>query len=153
MVNLDCGPVYCRGAPMKASRLLDVSSRRNGFTLLELIVVLALLALGAAIVGPGLLSSLPDEPSEARALIGSVRAAAVRRGETVRLQIDRSGAWQALVGTPPQMEVLMSGQLTTPPSSVMDLLFSSIGTCAPSVESAPAEVLATLDPLTCEPPS
>jgi len=121
-----------------------------GFTLLEVIVVLVLLALAAAIVAPSLLSTHPENSSEIQALVGSTRQAAVRRGETVRLQVDPTGAWQAVAGTEPGGDLLLSGQLASHPASTTDLIFSPLGTCAPSIESVPGEALAAFDPLTCE---
>ena len=121
-----------------------------GFTLLEVVVVLVLLALAAAIVAPSLLSFQPENVSEVPALVGSTRQAAVRRGETVRLRIDRTGAWQAVAGTEPGQDPLVSGQLASRPALAIDLIFSPLGTCAPSVESAADETLAAFDPLTCE---
>jgi len=123
-----------------------------GFTLLEVVVVLVLLALAAAVVAPSLLSTRPENASEIQALVGSTRQAAVRRGETVHLRIDRTGAWQAIAGTEPGQDPMMSGQLAGPPASPADLIFSPFGTCAPAVESAADETLAAFDPLTCEAP-
>lgn len=118
--------------------------------MVEVIVILVLLALATAIVAPSLLTSPAEKSSEMEALMSSARTAAIRRGEMVRLRIDRSGAWRAVAGTPPQTEVLLSGQLVDPPANVTDLLFSPIGTCAPTLESDPPEILLALDPLTCE---
>ena len=124
---------------------------RAGFTLLELLVVLMLLAVAAGVVAPSLLSSRPEEPSALQALIAGAREAAIRRGEIVRLRIDSSGAWQAVAGAPSRSEVLLSGRFAEPPAGITDILFSPLGTCAPSVESEPAvELLAAFDPLTCE---
>ncbi len=118
-----------------------------GFTLLEVVVVLVLLALAAAIVAPSLLSTHPENASEIQALVGSTRQAAIRRGETVRLRVNRSGAWQAIAGTEPGSDLLMSGQLAGQPATTTDLIFSPLGTCAPAVESGS---VVALDPLTCE---
>lgn len=118
-----------------------------GFTLVEVVVVLVLLALAAAIVTPSLLSTNTDDSSEIQALVGSTRQAAIRRGETVRLRIDHSGAWQAIAGTEPGGDLLLSGQLASQPASTTHLIFSPLGTCAPAVESGS---VVALDPLTCE---
>ncbi|MGH7525823.1 MAG: prepilin-type N-terminal cleavage/methylation domain-containing protein [Gemmatimonadales bacterium] len=125
--------------------------KASGFTLLELIVVLVLLAVAAGVVAPSLLSSRPEGPSALRALIAGAREAAIRRGEIVRLRIDGSGAWQAVAGASSRSEVFLSGRLAEPPAGSSDILFSPLGTCAPSVENEPAaEVLRAFDPLTCE---
>lgn len=123
---------------------------QGGFTLVEVTVVLALLALAAAVVGPSLLWSHPETSAELPQLVRSVREAAVRCGQMVRLQIDRSGAWQAVAGIPPGNEVLMSGRLAGLSANPTDLIFSPIGTCGPGVASDPADALAAYDPLTCE---
>jgi prepilin-type N-terminal cleavage/methylation domain-containing protein len=128
------------------------NSGRAGYTLLEIIVVLILLAVATAVVAPGILSPRPEPSSALRALIRNAAEASVRRGETVRLRIDRSGTWEAVAGTPPESEILMSGKLADPPVSATDLIFSPLGTCAPAIESDPAETHG-LNPLTCEPRS
>jgi len=123
---------------------------RAGYTLVEVIVVLILLALAASAVALSLPSFRPEQSSALRALVGSAREASVRRGEMVRLRIDRSGAWQIVAGTPPGSEVRMSGRLADPPSNATDLIFSPLGTCAPPVEDNPVETFGDYDPLTCE---
>jgi prepilin-type N-terminal cleavage/methylation domain-containing protein len=124
------------------------SNRRTGFTLVEVIVVLVLLTLAAAVVAPSLLRPRA-EASELVSLVRSAREAAVRRGETVHLQIDRSGGWQATTEGSPPTELLMTGQLSDSQGAV-DILFSPLGTCAPTPETLPAQLLAGFDPLTCE---
>jgi prepilin-type N-terminal cleavage/methylation domain-containing protein len=123
--------------------------RRGGYTLLEVIVVLVLLTIAAAVVAPSLLGSRPEGLSSLEAVLERARESAVRRGELVRLRIDRSGAWQAVAGTGGQTELLMSGGLAEPEASPIDLIFSPLGTCAPAPESIPVQALVGLDPLTC----
>lgn len=128
---------------------------RAGFTLVELIVVLLLLSIAAAVVGPSLwFAPRPPPDSELLALVGGARDAAIRRGETVRLRIDRSGAWLALAGASASETVardtLMSGRLAAPRAASTDLFLSPLGTCAPAVESESAFLPAGLDPLTCD---
>jgi Tfp pilus assembly protein FimT len=114
--------------------------------MVEVIVVLVLLTLAAAVVAPSLLSS-HSESSELTSLVRSAREAAVRRGETVHLRIDQSGAWQVVAGALTGDEILISGRLTNVPADRVNLVFSPLGTCGPTAESVP--VLA-FDPLTCE---
>ena len=123
--------------------------RTGGYTLLEVIVVLILLSIAAAVVAPSLLSPSPDQASSLRAIISNAREAAVRRGEMVRLHIDRSGAWQAIAEGSAPGERLMVGQLSDTRGAA-DLLFSPLGTCAPSPETLVAPAFAEFDPLTCE---
>jgi prepilin-type N-terminal cleavage/methylation domain-containing protein len=126
-------------------------SARAGYTLVEVVIVLILLGLAAALVAPSLFVSPPEQSSALQTLVQRSRDASVRRGEVVRLRIDRSGAWQVVAGAPPRRELLMGGRLGAT-SSAVELIFSPLGTCAPGVESDPVEVLAGLDPLTCEVP-
>jgi prepilin-type N-terminal cleavage/methylation domain-containing protein len=125
------------------------SHPRSGYTLLEVIVVLVLLAVAAAVVAPSLLDSRPDRSSALQTLVSQARAASVRRGVVVRLTIDRSGVWRATVGTGSQRELLMAGRLVDSPETATDLLFSPLGTCGPAVPSDP-QTLDEYDPLTCE---
>ena len=83
---------------MNASRPGDAGNAHAGFTMVEVIVVLVLLTLAAAVVAPSLLSS-HSEASELTSLVRSAREAAVRRGQTVQLRIDQSGAWQLVAGS------------------------------------------------------
>ena len=122
-------------------------ARRAGYTLTEVIVVLVLLAIATAVVAPSLVSSGSEASSELIRVIGRAREAAVRRGETVHLRIDRSGAWQVVAGAPPGGEILTSGQLTDAPADRVELVFSPLGTCGPPAEAAP---VTAFDPLTCE---
>jgi prepilin-type N-terminal cleavage/methylation domain-containing protein len=122
---------------------------RRGYTLVELVVVLILLTIAAAIVAPSLVLPRPDDASSFRSVIRSTRESAVRRAQTVRLHIHPSGAWQASAGPPPGTEILMSGRLTDARGSI-DLLFSPLGTCGPAPEDPPLETYSSLDPLTCE---
>ena len=67
---------------------------RRGFTLVEMLVVLVLLGLAAALVAPGFINTPAKRTTELVELIGAARDAAVRRGEVVSLHVERSGAWQ-----------------------------------------------------------
>jgi prepilin-type N-terminal cleavage/methylation domain-containing protein len=122
---------------------------KAGFTLLEVLVVLLLLTVMAGVVIPGVLSSPPAPESGLDQLIGSARRAAIHRGETVRLQVERSGAWRVMVVKEPQLPPLTAGQLPGSVTQPVDLIISPLGTCTPARDDAlPAE---KLDPWTCEP--
>src|SRR3989442_4278135 len=79
---------------------------RRGFTLVEMLVVLVLLGLAAALVAPAFVPTRARQTRELVELIGATRDAAVRRGEVVSLHVERSGAWQveggAVVGLAPR---------------------------------------------------
>lgn len=134
---------------MKALPLQYAGSIRGGFTLLEVIVVLILLAVAAAVVAPSFSFTGSEPSSPLRGLVATAREAAIRRGETVHLRIDRSGTWQAVAGTPSRSEVLMVGRLAGAPGGPVDLIFSPLGTCGLAVESQSVS-LGAFDALTCE---
>jgi prepilin-type N-terminal cleavage/methylation domain-containing protein len=131
---------------MNASRPGYAGNAQIGFTMVEVIVVLVLLTIAAAVVAPSLLSS-HSASSELTSLVRSAREAAVSRGETVHLRIDQSGAWQVVAGALTGDEILISGRLTNVPAEPVKLVFSPLGTCGLPAETVP--VLA-FDPLTCE---
>jgi hypothetical protein len=99
-----------------------------------------------------LLRPRPDESSSIRNVVDRGRAAAVRRGELVRLHIGGSGDWQITGGGAPNGEVLASGRLSGTSGSA-DLLFSPLGTCGTPPEDPVSAALASFESLTCEPRS
>ncbi|HEU4681388.1 MAG TPA: GspH/FimT family protein [Gemmatimonadales bacterium] len=131
---------------MKASGPGYSSNAQTGFTMVEVIVVLVLLTLAAAVVAPSLLPSR-SESSELTSLVRNARETAIRRGETVHLRIDQSGSWQVAAGALTGDEILISGRLTNVPAHGTKLVFSPLGTCGPPAES---ETVLAFDPLTCE---
>jgi len=116
---------------------------RKGFTLVEMLVVLVLLGLAAALVAPAFITTPAKQTAELVELIGATRDAAVRRGEMVSLHVVRSGAWQ--------VEGVATGKLATPLAAApFTLVVSPIGSCAFDVRSDAAAQAINLDPLTCE---
>src|SRR5688572_15237400 len=77
-----CGNAAARGAV--ADRRVRVSA--SGFTLLELIVALGLIAIGAALVSPAFLFP-PAQQDEAIDRVADARRLALRRAESVTLPI------------------------------------------------------------------
>src|SRR6267378_6651427 len=67
-----------------------VVRHRSGFTLVEILVVLILMGLVAALVVPALLPRHHDQ-SEVNAVLGRAREVAARRGEVVYVHIDPTG--------------------------------------------------------------
>lgn len=67
--------------------------RASGFTLLEIVVTLVLLGLAAALVAPAFRAETsPDEGLQS--ILATTREAAVRRAQTLVLQVDDRGAWR-----------------------------------------------------------
>lgn len=121
--------------------------RNSGYTLLEMIVVLVLLTIAAAVVAPSLHLPGTNDPASLKAVIGKTRETAVRRGELVRLHIAPSGVWQANAGTTP--ETLMAGRLNGTMERSIDLVFSPVGSCGATPETT-SQATEEIDPLTCE---
>jgi prepilin-type N-terminal cleavage/methylation domain-containing protein len=141
-----------RSIGSKAGRRTPASRRSasGGYTLLELVVVLILLGVVAAVVAPGLPALRADPAPELRLVINNARNAAIRRGETVHLRVDRSGAWRMAVGPAERGAPLMSGRLRATVQAATDLVFSPLGTCAAPAESLPPMLNPQIDPLTCQ---
>ena|SRR5438552_14476575 len=121
----------------------------RGFTLVEVLVVIALLGLAVALVAPALIPSRHEE-SPLSALIRSARDAATRRQEVLYLRIDRSGSWLLEGTASPSAGVLASGRVEGFAGPSVTLVLSPVGTCGFDLRSLAATPPIALDPLTCE---
>lgn len=118
-----------------------------GFTLIELVVVLVVLGMSAVLVAPTLRPPTRAGESDRAALLRGARDLAVRRAESLRLEVQASGAW-VLTGTAPgSREPLASGRLGAVDGPGFALVFSPLGTCGPDPAS---RAVRRLDPLRCE---
>ena len=118
---------------------------RAGLTLLELLVVLAILAITTAVVPLAWRPSRPTSGSALDALIQTARRDAIRRGEELRLRVDADGAWvlAARDGT----AILETGRIASPTAAV-SLRVDALGTCRPGA-SGTAVAGASFDMLAC----
>src|SRR2546426_8059701 len=123
--------------------------RRSGFTLIEMLVVLILMGLAAALVAPALLPHHHDQ-SALSALLGSAREVAARRGEVVYLHIDPTGQWRMEAGANPLAGTLATGSVPPFLTASGTLIASPLGSCAFHAPSAAAAAAVALDPLTCQ---
>lgn len=124
---------------------------RRGFTLIEVLVVLVLLGLAAALVGPALFSSRSKEEAALVSLVAGARDAAVRRAEVVYLRVETSGTWRVDGDASTADGPLATGRLAPPPPGApFTLIVSPLGSCAFDVRSHAAARSIPLDPLTCE---
>jgi Tfp pilus assembly protein FimT len=114
-------------------------------TLLELLVVLAILAITTAVVPLAWRPSRPTSGSALDALIQAARRDAIRRGEELRLRVDADGAWvlAARDGT----VILETGRIASPTAAV-SLRVDALGTCRPGA-SGTAVAGASFDMLAC----
>jgi prepilin-type N-terminal cleavage/methylation domain-containing protein len=105
-------------------------SSRRGVTLLELIVVLALLGLVLAIAAPAFIVPSQPRASDLGAALATARRAAILRGEPVTLAIDAAGAWRVDGDASPGAPPIATGTIG-PRIGKMRVRVSSVGTCIP----------------------
>ena len=119
-----------------------------GVTLLELLVVLALLGVGAAVVAPAL--RLPAARDAAADPVARTRALALRRAETLRLVVDRDGQWNVRPARDDAAPPLASGVLAPSRTDSLParLVVTPLGDCLADVGVA-APV--AWDPVRCAP--
>ena len=125
------------------------SVRPEGFTLLELVVVLVLLALAAGLAAPALRRAGAPRETGLGILLLSAREAAARRGETIRLTVSESGAWSIEgVGSPAEGPI-QAGEIEPFRGVPLTLVVSPVGSCGFDARSASAAEVIPLDPLSC----
>jgi prepilin-type N-terminal cleavage/methylation domain-containing protein len=128
----------------------DVAGRdTRGFTLLELVVVLIVLALAAALTAPALTRAPEHRESGLATLLTVSREAAALRGETIRLSIAGSGSWRMEGVTSAREAPIQTGQVDSFPGLPVTLIVSPVGSCGFDARSAGSAAEIPLDPLTC----
>jgi prepilin-type N-terminal cleavage/methylation domain-containing protein len=125
-----------------------VMRARRGFTLVELLVVLVVMSVAVAVVGVAFVPRRPEDLEQLETLVQYARSTAVRRAETMRLDIAPSGAW-ALSGSTADEGSVASGQLDRGLKQQITIVFSAFGTCAPDLRSELAAVPLALDAAVC----
>ena len=123
--------------------------RPEGFTLLELVVVLVLLALAAGLAAPALRRAGAPRESGLEALLLGAREAAARRGETVRLTVSDSGAWSLEGAGSAADGPIQAGEVEPFRGVPLTLIVSPVGSCGFDARSARAAEVIPLDPLSC----
>lgn len=121
----------------------------NGYTVIEVIVVLVLMALAAALAAPAFVTPRDREAAITK-VIGQARALAIRRAEAVELRIEPSGAWRVDGVASQQTGPVATGTISPAPAAALTLIFSPLGSCASDVATGSAAEPFHLDPLTCE---
>ena len=116
----------------------------RGVTLLELLIVLVLMAVFAALVVPAVGRREGPVATADDALVSSARQTAVRRGEPLRLQLAASGTWS--LTSQRDGALVDSGHITGERRST-SLLVDVLGGCVPT-ESTTSTATA-FDPLSC----
>ena len=98
--------------------------RSSGYTLIEVMVVLVLLTLGALLVAPALRQR--DDPAQLAALVGQARITALRRGESLALRLEPSGAWRLDGLASGDAAAIAQGVLSPAPAAPLTLIVSRI---------------------------
>ncbi len=131
----------------------------SGFTLLELIVVLALMGLAMAVVAPSFVLRPPSPDESVQRVVSSARRVAMRRAQTVTLEIDGGGSWRVRADARDVPEVLLNGELGQSLPGGVHLRITPFGMCLPEQRSGDDGQRMTgsgasgrgsvFDPLTC----
>lgn len=129
--------------------IMDIRNTPRGVTLIEMVVVLVLIGLTAALAAPALLRPARAE-SGFRQLVSAARETAIRRGETVHLRIGASGEWRIEGSASAAPEVLLAGRVDPFLEHPLTVLLSPTGSCALDAPSTMTAGDIRLDPLTCE---
>jgi prepilin-type N-terminal cleavage/methylation domain-containing protein len=123
---------------------------RAGYTLIELIVVLALMGLAAALVIPVFRAHGPST-SDMQAIVTSARAAAATRGEIIYVRFEPTGDWHMVGGGSTLEGDVMGGRIRPIANVPLTLIVSPAGSCAFDVRSAALGAnTIRLDALTCQ---
>lgn len=117
---------------------------RHAFTLIEMIVVLAIMGIALAVVGPALI--FPENRSSLEQVMSDSRTAAIRRSEQVTLSVEKNGSWRMYVSRS-AANVLRSGQLNENIPGPVAIEISPLGLCTLEAEKSVPAV--TLDPFSC----
>ena len=134
---------------MRSHRGTRLDSSHEGFTLLEMVVVLVLLALAAVLAAPALGKREEPRESELAALLTGAREAAARRGETIHLRISASGSWRIEGGGGGDTRAIQTGEVEPFAGLPLTVVVSPLGTCGFDASSATAAAGIALEPLSC----
>jgi type II secretory pathway pseudopilin PulG len=99
-------------------------------TLLELIVVLALMGMILTIVAPAFITPRTTVDSGLTGVIATARRAAIVRAEPVTIAVDPDGAWHIDGDATPTAPPIAAGRLASPVGQLR-VRVSPIGTCVP----------------------
>lgn len=124
---------------------------RTGFTLIELVVVLLVMGLATALVGPSLLPPAAQRPTSLQRVVSDAQAAAIRRGEPVLLVVDAGGGWTAYTATASAEGALGTGVLEgeARPAAPFTLRIAPTGSCGVELAGDTTGWRPALDLLTC----
>jgi len=129
--------------------MLRGSRRTRGYTLIEVLVVLVLMGVAAALVVPAFRAP-PRDGGQLTNVLLRARALAARRGEVMYLRVSASGNWILDGGATPLERDLAHGTLEPFARVPTTVIISPLGSCAMDASSAAAVGSLPLNSLTCE---
>ena len=124
----------------------SMRATQPGFTLIEMLVVLAIMALTVVFVTPAVRP--PAEPlvEPMQAVIDAARRAAVRRAGTVILRFETDGSWVLQDPRAGMDDVIGTGTLSPPSAEPVRLRINSLGACLPAGDRSTVPLV---DPVRC----
>ncbi len=122
---------------------MSSASRRSAFTVVEMIVVIAIMGIALAVVGPSLI--LAPRNSGVNTVVADARRAALRRSEPVTLLIEAEGAW--LIQSSRDGARISSGKGIAAQRSELKVDVSPLGLC--TIDSGAEDFRAALNPFNC----
>lgn len=102
---------------------------RRGLTLIEVLIVIAILAIMVAIVYPNVFPPKPQIVPTEMTVVEQAKALAIARAEPVRVSIERDGTWQITSETARESTPLASGSLSEAPPQALHIRVTELGTC------------------------
>ena len=124
---------------------------REGFTLVEILVVLIVMMIAVGVVAPAFLSPEPADTGAIEEPLRVARRLALTRGETVYLDLTPAGDWTVRGASSLGEGTLASGRVDAYDGPSTTVVASPLGTCAYDVHTAAVGGTVPLDPLSCTP--
>jgi prepilin-type N-terminal cleavage/methylation domain-containing protein len=116
---------------------------QRAFTIIEMVVVLAITGIALALVGPSLI--LPPRTVDLGSIVSDARRAALRRSEPVLLTVSEKGEWKIDAAT--SGATIASGRGISVQPSEVRISISPLGLC--TVDHASGTERIVVDPFHC----
>jgi prepilin-type N-terminal cleavage/methylation domain-containing protein len=124
-------------------------SQRQGFTLLEVLIVLALLGILASQVAPAFPTRPPGAGRDAGTVLEAARRLAVQRAAPLVLSYLPDGTWVLTSFPADGGAPVASGTLASPSPTALRFHISPLGGCTLSVPAQGGSASPAIDPVHC----